>query len=74
MRFGFSNTRGGSGSGLALVYLLEASVLIFSQNSNGHYNLFSQMNAKPIIQNSRIVLKVLGLYFSVHSPVWLPLC
>ena len=34
IRFGFSNIVGGSGSGFALVFLLEASVLIFSENKN----------------------------------------
>jgi len=43
MRFGFSYTGGGSGSGLALVYHLEANVLNYSQKSNGHYQF-----AQPI--------------------------
>ena len=65
MRFGFSYIGGGSGSGLALVYLLEASELNASQNSNELYNFVSLLNSKPIIQRFRIVLQVLGLYFSV---------
>jgi len=47
------------------VYLSEPSVLNASQNSNEHYNFVSLLNSKPIIQRFRIVLQVLGLYFSV---------
>ena len=73
MRLGFSNIGGGFGSRLALVYLLEASVVKFLL-----YNVyFSLANSKPYHPEFK---DLFGKYYWVdqffmlkcNSPVWSP--
>ena len=67
IRFGFSNTGGGFGSGLALVYLLEASVVKFLFYKNLILQPSKNLN---IIFRSLGLLDILGKILQVRCYVY----